>query len=46
VDNKELEEYIKEIEKLLKGKLEAIKKNTKCLRLIFDKVNILYQSLI
>jgi len=45
VDDEELEEYIREMEKLLGRKLEAGRGNAKCLRLTLDKVDMLHRSL-
>jgi hypothetical protein len=42
VNDKELEEYVREIEKLLERKLEARRGSAKCLRLTLDKVDMLH----
>ncbi|KAH6871980.1 hypothetical protein B0T10DRAFT_416710 [Thelonectria olida] len=43
--DEELEEYVREMEKLLGRKLEPGRGNAKCLRLTLDKVEMLHRSL-
>lgn len=44
-DDEELEEYTKEIEKLLGRKIEIGRGNAKCLRLTLGNVDMLHRSL-
>jgi hypothetical protein len=45
VDDEELDEYVREMEKLLGQKVEPGRGNAKCLRLTLKKVNMLHRSL-
>lgn len=44
-DDKELEEIIREIEKLLGRKIKSRRGGAKCFRLTLKKVNMLHRSL-
>ncbi|PVH91207.1 hypothetical protein DM02DRAFT_706393, partial [Periconia macrospinosa] len=45
VDNEELEEFVREMEKLLKRKIEPGRGNAKCFRPTLEKVDMLHRSL-
>jgi hypothetical protein len=45
VDDEELDEYVVEMEKLLRRKIEPGRGNAKCLRLTLEKVDMLHRSL-
>lgn len=45
VDDEELDEYVKEMEKLLGRRIEPGRGNAKCLRLTLENVDMLHRSL-
>lgn len=45
VDDEELEEFVREMEKLLRRKIEPGRGNAKCFRLTLEKVDMLHRSL-